>query len=179
MPLGYFGLQLQFAAHVASRRGEPLRHGITHCTNLRRRFGQWGPHGSAAWEAYLQGIDHTTSHDEPCAGRASSTPSAAATTARCSRLAASAMSPRGQVVWFAFTSHPLRPPRMMATAPSAGHRWATAAPSWRPWSAMCVSTTRARPASWACHGCTTCRPIAGCSRQTTRRQPNCPALRCT
>lgn len=64
MPLCYFGLQLHFAAHVASLRGQALRHGITHCTNLRRRFGLWGPHGSAAWEAYLQGVDQTASHEE-------------------------------------------------------------------------------------------------------------------
>lgn len=55
----FFDLQLLFAAFMAERMEAPLRHTVTHYTNLYRRFGLGDPGDTypPMWEEYLAGLD--------------------------------------------------------------------------------------------------------------------------
>jgi hypothetical protein len=49
----YFDLQLRFAARYAAVAALPFHEAVDRCTNLRRRFGLWGPPGDARWAEFL------------------------------------------------------------------------------------------------------------------------------
>lgn len=53
---GYFDLQLRFAHRFSALTGVPIAEAINTCTNLRRRFGLFGPAGGRAWAAFLDEV---------------------------------------------------------------------------------------------------------------------------
>ena len=58
----YFDLQLQFAERYSKLTDVPLADAIGKCTNLRRRFGLWGPTGDRAWAAFLEKVPSCAQH---------------------------------------------------------------------------------------------------------------------
>ncbi|RYY93925.1 MAG: hypothetical protein EOO24_25805 [Comamonadaceae bacterium] len=59
----YFDLQLRFAARLAQLSGVSLPDAVARCTNLRRRFGLWGPTGELPWAAFLEQVQARPGHD--------------------------------------------------------------------------------------------------------------------
>jgi hypothetical protein len=58
----YFDLQLRFAERFSALTGVPLAEAISRCTNLRRRFGLWGPAGDRAWAGFLGEVQSCAQH---------------------------------------------------------------------------------------------------------------------
>jgi len=58
----YLDLQLRFAERYCALTDVPVANAIGKCTNLRRRFGLWGPAGDRAWAAFLQEIPSCAQH---------------------------------------------------------------------------------------------------------------------
>lgn len=58
----YVDLQLQFAERCSKLTDVPLADAAVKCTNLRRRFGLWGPKGDSAWAAFLEEVPSCAQH---------------------------------------------------------------------------------------------------------------------